>query len=105
MDTTPPEFTGSITVSLSGDYLVASWPSNAVSDSEELFDMNYEFAVGMSTVNNYLILFTYKYKTLIKLNSGYYNPAQPEGGILFYLCPSVLPCVQDIFCRIFLSNY
>ena len=47
MDTTPPEFTGSITVSLSGDYLVASWPSNAVSDSEELFDMNYEFAVGM----------------------------------------------------------
>jgi hypothetical protein len=50
MDTTPPEFTGSITVSLSGDYLVASWPSNAVSDSEELFDINYEFAVGMSTV-------------------------------------------------------
>ena len=27
------------------------------------------------------------------------------GGILFYLCPSVLPSVQDIFCRIFLSNY
>ena len=50
MDTTPPEFTGSITVSLFGDYLVASWPSNAVSDSEELFDINYEFAVGMSTV-------------------------------------------------------
>ena len=50
MDTTPPEFTGSITVSLSGDYLVASWSSNAVSDSEELFDINYEFAVGMSIV-------------------------------------------------------
>ena len=47
MDTTPPEFTGSITVSLFADYLVASWPSNAVLDSEELFDMNYEFAVGM----------------------------------------------------------
>ena len=31
----------------------------------------------------------------------------PEGGggILFYLCPSVLPSVQDIFRRIFLSNY
>jgi hypothetical protein len=27
-----------------------------------------------------------------------------EGGILFYLCSSVLPSVQDIFCRIFLSN-
>jgi hypothetical protein len=27
-----------------------------------------------------------------------------EGDILFYLCPSVLPSVQDIFRRIFLSN-
>jgi hypothetical protein len=27
------------------------------------------------------------------------------GGILFYFCPSVLPSVQDIFRRIFLSNY
>ena len=27
-----------------------------------------------------------------------------EGGILFYLCPSILPSVQDIFRRIFLSN-
>ena len=27
-----------------------------------------------------------------------------EGGMLFYLCPSVLPSVQDIFRRIFLSN-
>ena len=27
-----------------------------------------------------------------------------EGGILFYLCSSVLPSVQDIFRRIFLSN-
>jgi hypothetical protein len=26
------------------------------------------------------------------------------GGILFYFCPSVLPSVQDIFHRIFLSN-
>ena len=26
-----------------------------------------------------------------------------EGGILFYLCPSVLPSIQDIFRRIFLS--
>ena len=27
------------------------------------------------------------------------------GGILFYLCPSVCPSVQDIFRRIFLGNY
>ena len=33
-------------------------------------------------------------------------PPLPERGrgILFYLCPSVLPSVQDIFGRIFLSN-
>jgi hypothetical protein len=33
-------------------------------------------------------------------------PSLPEGGgdILFYICPSVLPSVQDIFRRIFLSN-
>ncbi|XP_052067298.1 uncharacterized protein LOC127706680 [Mytilus californianus] len=46
MDTTPPDFTGSISVSLSGEYLVASWTSNAFSDSEELFDMDYQFALG-----------------------------------------------------------
>jgi hypothetical protein len=32
----------------------------------------------------------------------YYTPAPAEGGILFYLCPSVS---EDIFRRIFLSNY
>ena len=33
-------------------------------------------------------------------------PRSPKGerGILFYLCSSVLTSVQDIFCRIFLSN-
>ena len=36
----------------------------------------------------------------------YTPPRSPkgEGGILFYLCPSILPSVQDIFRRIFLSN-
>ena len=33
------------------------------------------------------------------------SPEGEGGGILFYLCPSVLPSVQDIFHRIFLSNY
>jgi hypothetical protein len=44
----------------------------------------------------------------IKIPNGYnlLYPRSPkgEGGILFYLCPSVLPSVQDIFRRIFLSN-
>ena len=34
----------------------------------------------------------------------YPRSSKGEGGILFYLCPSVLPSVQDIFRRIFLSN-
>ena len=49
MDTTPPDFTGtadSITVSLSGDYLVATWTASAFSDSEELFSLDYQFAIG-----------------------------------------------------------
>ena len=37
----------------------------------------------------------------------FFYPHSPkgQGGILFYLCPSVLPSIQDIFRRIFLSNY
>ena len=38
---------------------------------------------------------------LVPLN---YTSAPPEGGILFYLCSSFRPS-QDIFRRIFLSNY
>ena len=34
----------------------------------------------------------------------YLHSPKGEGGILFYLCPSVRPSVQDIFRRIFLSN-
>ena len=39
-----------------------------------------------------------------KISYYYTPPPKGEGGILFYLCPSVLPSVQDIFRRIFLSN-
>ncbi|CAC5360416.1 unnamed protein product [Mytilus coruscus] len=49
MDTTPPEFVGGssvFTVDLSGDYLITSWPEDAVSDSEEFFQLDYKFAVG-----------------------------------------------------------
>ena len=46
MDTTPPEFSGSITVSLSGDFLVTNWGAGAFSDSEELFQLDYQFAIG-----------------------------------------------------------
>ena len=48
MDTTAPDFAGSITVTLSGDYLVTSWTSGAFSDSEELFELDYQFAIGKS---------------------------------------------------------
>ena len=34
----------------------------------------------------------------------YPRSPKEEWGIMFYLCPSVLPSVQDIFCRIFLSD-
>jgi len=47
MDTTPPDFTGAISLSLSGDFLVASWSANGFSDNEELFDLEYQFAIGM----------------------------------------------------------
>jgi hypothetical protein len=39
-----------------------------------------------------------------KLTLLYPRSPEWEGGILFYLCPSVCPS-QDIFRRIFLSNY
>ena len=35
----------------------------------------------------------------------YPRSPEGEGGILFYVCPSVFPSIQDIFRRIFLSNY
>ena len=46
IDTTPPFFTGDITVSLSGEYLVSNWAAGDVSDSEELFQLDYQFAIG-----------------------------------------------------------
>ncbi|CAG2242937.1 unnamed protein product [Mytilus edulis] len=51
MDTTPPEIVGGsgiFTVQMSGEYLVTSWPGAAVSDSEELFTLDYQFAIGHS---------------------------------------------------------
>jgi|JYMV01.1.fsa_nt_gi hypothetical protein len=46
MDTTPPEFAGTISLGLSGEHLIAEWTSGAFSDSEEPFDLVYEFAIG-----------------------------------------------------------
>ncbi|KAL3841826.1 hypothetical protein ACJMK2_019925 [Sinanodonta woodiana] len=46
VDTTPPEFSGSIATHLSGNYLVATWPAGAFIDSEDIFSMKFEFAVG-----------------------------------------------------------
>lgn len=52
MDTTPPQIVGGsgiFTVQLLGDYLVTTWPGAAVSDSEELFTLDYQFAIGKSS--------------------------------------------------------
>ncbi|XP_071123148.1 uncharacterized protein [Mytilus edulis] len=46
IDTTSPDFSGSISVSLSGNILIAVWNLNGFSDSEELFEMDYQFAIG-----------------------------------------------------------
>ncbi|XP_071123173.1 uncharacterized protein [Mytilus edulis] len=46
VDTTPPDFTGSISLTLSGDYLLATWASDAFVDSEEFYDLDYEFSIG-----------------------------------------------------------
>jgi hypothetical protein len=62
---------------------------------------------GIAAVQN-IILFLKKHinKFLMTFRSCLLYPRSPngEGDILFYLCPSVLPSVQDIFRRIFLSN-
>ncbi|KAK3581570.1 hypothetical protein CHS0354_031918 [Potamilus streckersoni] len=47
VDTTAPDFSGSIDIHLSGNYLVATWPARAFIDSEDmLFPLKFEFAVG-----------------------------------------------------------
>ena len=45
-------------------------------------------------------------KDTVLFSCSIFIPRSPkgEGGILFYLCPSILPSVQNIFRRIFLSN-
>ncbi|KAK3581576.1 hypothetical protein CHS0354_031922 [Potamilus streckersoni] len=46
VDTTAPEFSGSIDVHLSGNHLIAIWPAVAFMDSEDIFALNFECAVG-----------------------------------------------------------
>jgi hypothetical protein len=59
----------------------------------------YNFCSGKNTNAN-------RSKSNLEYKFNFFIPSLPEGGggILFYLCPSVLPSVQDIFRRIFLSN-
>ena len=49
MDTTPPEFTGTITVSHVNGFLVASWVASAIADAQEPYQLDLQFAIGTST--------------------------------------------------------
>jgi hypothetical protein len=63
-------------------------------------------AVSVTTFFMYLLV-RYEHDVQDAINILWLYPHSPEGegGILFYLCPSVCPSFQDIFHRIFLSNY
>lgn len=50
IDTTPPDFTGTISTTLSGNFLIASWPENAFTDSEEFYSLTYEYSIGKFTL-------------------------------------------------------
>ncbi|XP_078334035.1 uncharacterized protein LOC111124258 [Crassostrea virginica] len=49
MDTTPPEFTGTITVSHVNGFLVASWAVGAFADAQEPYQLDLQFAIGHSS--------------------------------------------------------
>ena len=61
----------------------------------------YRISTSCLQCNLEFFMFVYMYIVSLKRFTYNYTPALPEGGILFYLCPFV----QDIFRRIFLSNY
>ncbi|KAK3099491.1 hypothetical protein FSP39_005250, partial [Pinctada imbricata] len=46
MDTTPPDFTGPITVTYSDGYLMATWSSTAFLDAQDSYPLEMEFAIG-----------------------------------------------------------
>nr|XP_034301655.1 uncharacterized protein LOC105322112 [Crassostrea gigas] len=48
MDTTPPDFSGSISVTHSNGTIIARWNSGAFSDPQEPYQLQLEFAIGHS---------------------------------------------------------
>lgn len=46
MDTTPPDFSGSISVTHSNGTIIARWNSGAFTDPQEPFQLQLEFAIG-----------------------------------------------------------
>ncbi|KAK3100189.1 hypothetical protein FSP39_015958 [Pinctada imbricata] len=46
IDTTPPDFTGPITVTYSAGYLMASWSISAFLDAQDSYPLGMEFAIG-----------------------------------------------------------
>lgn len=47
MDTTPPEFTGPISVAHTNGFLVASWDGGAFADAQEPYKLDLKFAIGI----------------------------------------------------------
>ncbi|XP_069132408.1 uncharacterized protein [Argopecten irradians] len=49
IDTTPPDITGPITLEYNAGYLVTWWATDAVTDTEEPYNLNYQYAIGHSS--------------------------------------------------------
>jgi hypothetical protein len=75
----------------------------------KIVDMNWWIAAFsiLSVIScMFVFLLVSMTKDTVLFSCSIFIPRSPkgEGGILFYLCPSILPSVQNIFRRIFLSN-
>jgi hypothetical protein len=46
MDTTPPDFTGPISVTHSNGFLIATWAAGAFNDPQEAYQLDLQFAIG-----------------------------------------------------------
>ncbi|KAK3101903.1 hypothetical protein FSP39_007221, partial [Pinctada imbricata] len=60
MDTTPPDFTGPITVTYNNGYILASWAASAFVDAQDSYPLDMQFAIGhdqgSTDVHSYQIL-------------------------------------------------
>lgn len=47
MDTTPPQFTGPISVTHTNGFLIATWAADAFTDGQEPYKLDLQFAIGI----------------------------------------------------------